>query len=409
MTSGRFSAIPVDSIIVDREGRQRRDLDGIEELAASIAARGLIHPIIVTEDLALVAGERRLTAVRSLGWTHVNAQFAEDLSYEELRLIELEENTRRKDLPWQDLCASSRELHELYAAEDPDWQVEDTAARINISPRALYDRLAVQRAIDNGGSDILTAPAMTVAIGQVRRREDRAKANLVESIVNPEKDQEEVPLVCADVEEWITTYTGPAFNFLHCDFPYGINFDKQRGQNSVNTDRYADGLQIYKNLIENVLPRIPLTPQAHLMFWFSPIHFEYTKLTLLAQGWAINPFPLIWVKSDNAGLLPDPQRGGRRTYETAFMAARGDRLVAQPVAMHWYGARGEATHASVKPREMLRHFFRMFVDSSTVMLDPTCGSGNAVRVAKDMGASHVMGIEAIEDYWRDAVRLWETT
>ena len=64
-------------------------------------------------------------------------------------------------------------------------------------------------------------------------------------------------------------------------------------------------------------------------------YFEYTKLTLREQGWKIDPFPMIWTRSDNAGIVPDHNRGGRRTYETAFLCHRGDRPIVRPVALHY--------------------------------------------------------------------------
>lgn len=42
---------------------------------------------------------------------------------------------------------------------------------------------------------------------------------------------------------------------------------------------------------------------------------------------------------------------------------------------------------------MLRYFFNMFVDSSTIMLDPTCGSASAVKAAAWRQAPKVLGLE----------------
>jgi predicted RNA methylase len=42
---------------------------------------------------------------------------------------------------------------------------------------------------------------------------------------------------------------------------------------------------------------------------------------------------------------------------------------------------------------MLKHFFRMVVDDMAEVLDPTCGSGSALRAAESMGAGRVMGLE----------------
>ena len=100
MTSGNFRSVSLDSIVVDRANRQRRELFNIEELADSIHRNGLIHPIVVTPEHVLVAGERRYTAMKSLGWTSVPVQFTTDLSELELGIIELEENIKRDNISW---------------------------------------------------------------------------------------------------------------------------------------------------------------------------------------------------------------------------------------------------------------------------------------------------------------------
>jgi ParB family transcriptional regulator, chromosome partitioning protein len=44
--------------------RYREDLGDIDELAASIAELGLLHPIVVSQHNLLLAGERRLEAFK---------------------------------------------------------------------------------------------------------------------------------------------------------------------------------------------------------------------------------------------------------------------------------------------------------------------------------------------------------
>lgn len=57
--------------------RHRKDLgtrDGsLDVLTDSIADNGLFHPISVREDGLLLAGRRRLTACKRLGWTTIQA------------------------------------------------------------------------------------------------------------------------------------------------------------------------------------------------------------------------------------------------------------------------------------------------------------------------------------------------
>jgi len=51
--------------------RHRRELGNIAALAESIAAIGLLHPIVVAPDGTLIAGQRRLEACKRLGWSEI--------------------------------------------------------------------------------------------------------------------------------------------------------------------------------------------------------------------------------------------------------------------------------------------------------------------------------------------------
>ena len=143
------------------------------------------------------------------------------------------------------------------------------------------------------------------------------------------------------------------------------------------------------------------------MFWFSMHYYQWT-LDYINQnsGFELDPFPLIWVKSDK-GVLPEPH-GARRMYETCFYGSRGDRKIVRPVWNYFQGPTDRKDHMSTKPEDMLRHFFRMFVDEFTYMLDPTCGSGTALRAAEGLGAKFVQGVEINEEYAKRAdLRLWK--
>ena len=61
---------------------------------------------------------------------------------------------------------------------------------------------------------------------------------------------------------------------------------------------------------------------------------------------------------------------------------------------------------SEKSLAMLSHFFRMLVDDSTRMIDPTCGSGNAVKAAANAGASFVLGLERDPTFYENAIAAW---
>ncbi|MCX4792523.1 ParB N-terminal domain-containing protein [Streptomyces sp. NBC_01221] len=88
--------VPIDDVKVGE--RDRSDLGNVTELAESIQAVGVLHPVVVTADLHLVAGGRRLAAIRQLGWTEAPVTVVDLATASDVLRAELEENTCRKSL-----------------------------------------------------------------------------------------------------------------------------------------------------------------------------------------------------------------------------------------------------------------------------------------------------------------------
>ena len=432
MTSGTFTSYPIAAIIIDRANRQRRELRNIEELAASIAARGLINPVTITREGVLIAGERRYTACRSLGMTDIPAQFVDDLSEYELQCIELEENLKRENLTWQEEAAAIARLHELRTANEPGWTAEQTADEVGLSSRHVNRNLAVAKEMQTN-EKVAAADKLSAAVNLVERSTSRRKANATASIAAafevpagepgsegdddsgvPEEVRKSVPLINTSFHDWQPDYAGPRFNLIHCDFPYGINVADSPRQNAALADHYDDSPDVYWQLLARLRDAMDnvVAESAHLIFWFSMDFYPETLALLRDMGWTVNPFPLIWHKSDNAGIAPDPQRWPRRTYETALVASRGDRKLTsvgpRSNSFAFPGNRDGAIHISEKPEPVLRHFLSMFCDEYSIVLDPTAGSGNAVKVAEQLGAMSVLGLELSEEFYEVAVANWET-
>lgn len=406
MTSGKFTTFPIDQIFVDRAKRQRKAInpEAVASLASSISAIGLINPLTVERSGELRTGETRLAAVRSLGWTHVPVQFVEDLSESELQLVELDENIKRTNLTWQEEAEAVARYHSLRGKLEPDWTMERTAQAIGLSTSGVEQRIAVHKEMQKPESRVHQATKFSEARNIVARTQSRAAASVLEELeFEVPKDERPVPLINADFNQWINTYEGPQFNFIHCDFPYGINADnQQQGSNVTVMGTYEDSADVYFQLLDTLAASMDtiVAPSAHLIFWYSMKFHNTTFLKLTEMGWDVNPFPLIWHKSDNVGLLPDPQRGPRRTYESAFFASRGDRKIVQAVANSYSGPTTKKIHMSEKPLHMLAHFFRMAIDEYSIVLDPTCGSANAIRQATRMGAKGCLGIERDPEFYQ---------
>jgi hypothetical protein len=122
-----FMEVPVEDITVPP--RTRKDMGDLEALADSIEQDGLLHPIVVTPDLQLVVGERRLRAVRYvLQWPTIPATVLRVPSTPESRLrAERAENEVRKDFTTSEKVAIARALKEMIGERRGRPSADETA------------------------------------------------------------------------------------------------------------------------------------------------------------------------------------------------------------------------------------------------------------------------------------------
>lgn len=450
-------------IWIDRGSRQRKEII-IDDLLESIPRNGVLVPIIVTTEVGpadqpykLIAGERRYTACVKLGLPAIPARLLSDLPAIEQRVVEFEENLRRKDLGWQDQCLAMAELHNILCQKQgPDWNYTKTAENLGYSPAWVQRCCRVAKELHR--ENVRGMESATRAYNFLTREDERVAADAVSNLLStaaeaatdaidrstgsdpladlfdtstppenpgkvlspdtPAKSARHAPLVTpADQSilqqsfiEWAPAYRGEPFNLIHCDFPYGINVFGGPWSGKLTTPGYDDSANIYERLIICLCENLDnlMAHSGHLVFWLSAdIKIQHKTLQMfadLAPTLAFNSFPLIWLKSDNVGIVPDPKREPRRIYETALIASREDRLLIKPVANAIAAPTNKEHHPHTKPEPVLKHFLQMFVDSNTRMLDPTCGGGSSLRAAEALGAEHVIGLEINDEYVANARR-----
>ena len=101
--------ISIASIIV--EGRFRKDMGDIEGLASSIKALGQIQPIVINKDRRLIAGGRRLAAMKLLGRETIAATVF-DLDDIDALQVERDENDQRKSPTKSEMVALAEAIAE---------------------------------------------------------------------------------------------------------------------------------------------------------------------------------------------------------------------------------------------------------------------------------------------------------
>lgn len=411
------------------------------------------HPLLdnfTAEDLLPL---RELLRANPLydGWTKLPCRLVRGLTDVSASAMEFLENACREDISWQERAKACLAIHQQFLAEKRaagiTWTDTNTANNLGISRFTIQHLMTPLRAVA-----AIQEPTIKAAAERVIKEapSPRSAANSIAAIAErhgvstnpvqrlalkvttppkapaptetkptaptvtpavPSLSLGEQSIICANFHEWAASYKGQPFNFLHCDFPYGVEFNESAGQNTSAATRqvgeYDDGEPVYWALLDTLLVERTrlLEPSAHLMFWLSigdsKLHnapmIDLTKQRI-AAAWPdarISSVYLIWHMTDNSGLMPDPKRAPRRTYEIALHVTLGDRPLAKGKAASFAYPRNSDTklHRSQKHRPVLEHFLEMFCDSSTRMLDPTCGSGNSVIVAHLLGAKHVLGLE----------------
>jgi ParB/RepB/Spo0J family partition protein len=426
--------VPICSIVVDRAKRQRQFLDEeIQSLADNIARRGLLNPIIVepmrlpevAEDkYLLIAGERRLEAMRRLGWVHIPARQLSDLSPSERTLIEWAENVHRKDLTWQDRARTIHSFHTSMTEQEPGWTHARSGEELGLSKAYINLNCIIWKAAKKNPT-LLECTSWIQAYNAIERKFSRslgavlasafeladtmpeflledATAYAVREATNPNADPDasrdmtalkispEPALVVqpttkrthweineGNFADWAEAYRGPPFNVIHCDFPYGVEFTNTgifRKANALD-EFYSDEESDFWHLCtvlrshwEKLVAR-----DAHLIFWFSlNFHreaedfFNHSVRDELGIKLYVDPFYLMWFKSDNKGMMHDAKHKPRRVYETAFLITVGDQHLCRPGSNVYAGPTAADKHPSAKPLSLpSRHFLRMVVDDTT--------------------------------------------
>lgn len=413
------------SEIVIKPGRIRTTFTGIELLAQSIGNPriGLLHPPVVQKEndkIVLVAGERRLRAMKLLGWTKTVVTLKEELTDYEQGVIELEENIQREDLPWVEKVEAITRLYKLetprsqqfYKKEgalQPVSAVERVANTLNISVGAVSDAIRLHEAVKNmpliGKQtnehkarkllSTLEAASITVEIMK-RHNEKPAEAGLPEIFS------------VGDCLELIKQLPAKSVDIVVTDPPFGIGIE--------TVSKYGLGAygRIYHEkdtsgwvlgLLDGLLAELNrvLKDDAIVFMFYGVQHYADVYALFLKHNFNCNEVPAIWVK-DQAGQSQRPELWLGACYEPFFVARKGKKLFLRQGRGNVFSfprlKPHEKAHPFEKPIELLREIISLSALPGDVVLDPFAGTGNSLLAAKAEKCGFY-GFEVDETYWAE--------
>jgi len=433
-----MKSIPMESLVIP-PNRQRREFDEkkIQELATSINSKGLLHPPVVRADgdsYILVAGERRTRAIQSLhildigitcNDTLIPAGFLpvtllSDLDDFALREAELEENTIRVDLSWQEQTAAVAALHALRseqgAAAGKTHSVTATATEIlgksaeGGQVTRVTESLILSKHLDD--PDVQKAKTPKEAMKVLQKKADIAhRAKLAETF-----DGAKTPhtLIHGDSLVELHNFDSGVFDLILTDPPYGVGADTfgdmaSTGHEYRDDPEYAQ--ECYAKLAREGF-RIT-KDKAHAYIFCDIRNFQTIALEFTLAGWDVWERPLIWSKKN--GMLPKPDFGPRLTYEAILFASKGNRKILRVGAADVleFTTEGKNEHGAQKPVALYSELIARSCYPGDRVLDCFVGSGtvfpaaNATRtiatgieISKtyhDLAQSRMHGVDALED------------
>lgn len=431
-----LTTIALSSVIVGPRQRQKIEPKALNELIASIETTGLLQAIGLWRDaddrLHLVWGGRRFAAVTKLAeeGKAIRAASGEtvplgDIPYvlfdpkasiADLRQAELDENTARLDITWQERSLALAEIHLLRQEANPTQTIQATAkaliaagssAGVTGAPvqerqarRTISQALIVRQHLND--PDVQKAKSLTDAFTTVQRKDaQRAEALLVRkrtsTIAAPTEDP--IKFIHGD---WRTVLpTLPAAALFLCDPPFGINVSDRAPDKARQTHvhRYDDSPETVLPMLQDFLLAsfTAALPRANLFMFCDIDHFVWLRDAAARQGWVPFRTPIIWDKLQ-PGIGPWQTEGFQRRYELILFATKGQAGLRAPmpdILQHRRVDPKFRVHGAQKPTSLLESLIDATTIPGDLIIDPFAGSGSTLVAARSR-SRRAVGIELDE-------------
>src|ERR1700743_255445 len=409
--------------------RQRKlfDAQAMQELSNTIAAKGLMHALVMRETddgLALVAGERRMRAIDDMrmlggvlkyngeiindGYPYVTLGQLTPLQAEE---AELEENLLRENLTWQENAAAMAKLHSLRSrqaqAEGRVHTVADTAMETKGRSDGGY-QAAVRKDLVVANylhvPEVAKAKSADEAFKILKRHEETQKNQQLAATVGKTFNQSIHEAHHVNCLTWMRQADPAIVDVILTDPPYGMGADQfgdgGGGRLANNEHHYKDDLEGWRTLMQEWCPlsyRVAKA-EAHAYVFCDLDNFHELKRLMEAAGWFVTRTPFICTKP-NSGRVPHPEYGPRRQWEMILYAVKGKKnTTAIYPAVITHPADAGLQHGAQKPVALYVDLLKRSVQPGNVVLDTFMGSGTIFPAAHQFKVKAI-GLEQSAEYY----------
>ena len=401
----------IDEVVVDE--RIRKEYGNIDELANSIKAVGLIQPIVLTRDFKLIAGERRLRALRRLGVALLQHEghfvFNDEQDELKIQAMEIEENVKRKELSWQEAILAKKRLFDLlqkiYGVARPGAPSRSESLGITSSGFGVNKLAALLGESNAQTSKDLELANLITAVPYLARAETKeaarrqaslattVAASLIQQAKNPPKVDSKWTLYEGRFEDHAFNLSDASCDLVLVDPPYGEETTGMGPQSkTLLAEAFADDRVYTESLLINLATQTwrVLRPNCFAAIFFGFTVYRALVDNLQCQGFEVDLAPLIWVKNTVINTTPYTRYG--RSYEPILLCRKGQPKLMRPSQRDVFEFQNVITRGTNETK--LYHAQKPVELMEKLVLDLSPPGGTVVDFCAGSGSTGVAALRA---------------
>jgi site-specific DNA-methyltransferase (adenine-specific) len=403
--------------------RFRKEYGDLNELALSLKTYGQLQNLVVSKQslekpFRLAAGGRRYKAMdEKLQWTEAWALiFNEEPSELTLLEIEFEENTRRKDLTWQEDCALKKRIHDLLMTEhgakttpgpgesDEGMSLRDVAKKIEVSPATMSRDVNLAKAAElhpelfegcktkKDAQKMLSLAGEALIRGELAKRVSTKMAG-VDSQLKNLVDR----YIIEDFFPGVRKLPDGCMDFVEIDPPYAIALEKiKRDMNTqgsrqwLNMENYNEvDLSEYLKFIDATLHECKrvMAENSWLILWFAPEPWAELMYEILRNnGFETTRLTGKWIKPSGQSMRPEMFLAN--ACEEFYYARKGNPTIVKQGRTNIFPyspvPASKKIHPTERPIELIQDILTTFCWEGSRILVPFLGSGKTLLAAETL-------------------------
>jgi len=413
---------------------QLQNVGVISKKTAGSFSEKFFYEIEEDREYVVIYGGRRVKAINRTDCTLEGVRCTEyrDITEQDFRAMELEENIRRKNLNWRERTALLSEIHELGVEQHGEYiptgkgdkksgySTSDTAKKAGMKTSNVTRYLKVGKMMDANPNMFKDAANMSevekIANKMARQQERKVRTTIIETRREKTPKQQLLnelaeKFMVGDAVAEIKKLEDGCVDGVECDPPYGIMLNELK---KGDTDEYIEYIEWDHSLyLSNI---IEILRESHriikhtgwLLLWYASDPWGQILPGLIRQAgkptecgvreWINGPLsfkfreiPLMWFRAGSdrkgSGQTNRPDRYLGHVYDTCYYIRKGHVELNMPGRADVYNIAPlrpkSKEHKTERPIQLYESVLQTFFPPGSRVCSPCLGAGRNILAANN--------------------------